>query len=97
MRIRTSPFLMSLTFGAVVSIMLFLTAYGVAGEFSKYWLKDALNCLWVSGLGALTAASVIGACIKSVRWWLFPLSLAMQYFFTVFFIIMVFVGFDNVF
>ena len=97
MRRRNSPFLMSLAFGALVSILFSFAIYSIIGNFGQSWVDDCLRFLWVSGLGALSTAIIIGASVNNVRWWLYPLNFALQIFFTILFIILFFVKFKNAF
>ena len=92
-----SPFLASLAFGTSVSVLSALAIYGLIGEFRASWVMDALRLLWVSGLGTLATAMTLGAVLKGVRWWLFPLSLGLQVLWTVFFIVFLYVGFNKAF
>ena len=88
---------MTLAFGALVSILFSFAIYSIIGNFRQSWVEDCLRVLLVTGFGALSMATILGVVVKNVRWWLFPLGLVLQVFFSILFIIFIFVGFENVF
>lgn len=96
MQMRSSPFLMSLAFCSFVSIIFTFSIYAIFGNFQQSWIIDSLRVLLVSGLAALSTAITLSMVIKSISWWLFPISFALQICFTIFFIVFIFVGFNNV-